>query len=574
MTSKRRNFRVTFAAAVVLLLAAGVLLTGVLGNLQGIRADLTSDRLYTMSPSAKKILGELQAPVQVKFYITGTEDMPTELKTLERDVSDKLRDYSRASEGMVEYSVHNPQDDEEMQASLGSRGIRPFQVQSIDKDERSIKLIWSAMTIAYKDHPEEVLPQVLPQSLTTLEYELLSRVFRLTRERQPKVALVAPLQQVDQQVAMMYLQQGMQPPEPQDTYTQVVQLLEQERYLVERIDLTADSRIPEDADVLLVLNPDRFNERQAFEINRALSNGMNTIIAAQTHEYGYQPGQRDAYSITGSPRVTGLEAMLAGLGVTISTDHLMDSSCQVLSVPRTQNIGGMRFQTNEPVRLPIQVQVTDTQMNPDAAISNRIAALLYIWGTALDIDASVMAEHELASTVLFTSSSETWTEPFSEGVMAGSLFRPEGKELTPHLPLAVEMTGRFPDTFEGGEPPAWPDAAAPGDADEPGPAPADPVAPLLREEARLVVVGCAKMFDDMAIGAGHNSLFLLNAVDGLAHGEDLVSIRSKILTQRVIRPVSDGEKVVFRVLTVVLIPVLLVIFGLMRASNRRKEAAR
>ena len=96
----------------------------------------------------------------------------------------------------------------------------------------------------------------------------------------------------------------------------------------------------------------------------------------------------------------------------------------------------------------------------------------------------------------------------------------------------------------------------------------------MREEARLVLVGCAKMFDDMALQAGHNSLFLLNAVDGLTHGEDLISIRSKILTQRIIRPVSDGEKIAFRFLTVALLPVLLVIFGLMRANNRRKEAAR
>ncbi len=573
MTPKRKSFRISFAVAVVLLLAAAVLLTGVLGNFQGVRADLTSDRLYTMSPSAKTILGDLKTPVQVKFYITGADDMPTELKNLERDVSDKLRDYNRASDGMIEYSVHNPQDDEEMQASLTSRGIRPFQVQSIEKDERSIKLIWSAMTIAYKDYPDEVLPQVLPQSLVSLEYELLSRVFRLTQERQPKVALIAPLQQVDQQTAMMYLQQGMQPPEPVDTYASITQLLEQEHYTVERIDLTAESRIPEDADVMLVLNPTGFNERQAFEINRAVSNGMNTVIAVQSHVYGYQPGAREAYTITGQGQPSGLETMLAEFGLTVSTDHLMDDSSQVLSVPRTQNIGGMRFQTNEPVRLPIQVQVTDTQMSRDAAISNRIAALLYLWGSALELDESVLAEHELARTVLFTSSNETWTEPFTEGVMAGSLFSPQGKELRPHLPLAAEFTGRFPDTFGGGEPPAWPDAA-PTSPEETGPAPADPVAPLMLEEARLVVVGCAKMFDDMAVGAGHNSLFLLNAVDGLAHGEDLVAIRSKILTQRVIRPVSDGEKVVFRFLTVALIPVLLVIFGLMRANNRRKEAAR
>lgn len=573
MTSKRRTFRVTFAVAVVLLLAVSVLLTGVLGNFPGARADLTSDRLYTMSPSAHKILAGLKAPVQIKYYVTGPEDMPTELKNLERDVTDKLRDYARASDGMIEFSVHNPQDDEDMQADLSSRGLRPFQVQSIEKDERSVKLIWSAMTVAYKDYPEEVLPQVLPQSLVSLEYELLSRIFRLTQERQPKVALVAPMQEVDQQTAMMYLQQGMQPPEPQDTYTSVTQFLEQERYQVERVGLTPESPIPTDADVLLVLNPVDFNPRQAFEINRAISNGMNAVIAVQSHEYGYQPGQRDAYTITGRGHGSGLESMLSAFGVTVSTDHLFDSSSQVLSVPREQNIGGMRFQTNEPVRLPVQILVTDTQMNPDAAISNRISSLLYLWGTALDLDGAKLAEHELSDVVLFTSSNETWTEPYSEGILAGSLFRPEGKRITPHLPLAVEIAGRFPDAFADDGPPAWP-ADPTADPAEQTPPPADDIAPLMREPASVVVVGCAKMFDDMAVGAGQNALFLLNAVDGLVHGDDLISIRSKMLTQRVIRPVSDGEKVMFRLFTIVLIPVVLVIFGLSRASRRRKEAAR
>ena len=74
---------------------------------------------------------------------------------------------------MLQFSVYNPQDDEEMQKTLGAKGIRPFQVQSIEKDEMGIKLIWSAMTIAYKDKPEEVLPQVLPQSLASLEQDVI-----------------------------------------------------------------------------------------------------------------------------------------------------------------------------------------------------------------------------------------------------------------------------------------------------------------------------------------------------------------------------------------------------------------
>ncbi len=73
-------------------------------------------------------------------------------------------------------------------------------------------------------------------------------------------------------------------------------------------------------------------------------------------------------------------------------------------------------------------------------------------------------------------------------------------------------------------------------------------------------------------GSGQNALFLLNAVDALAYGNDLISIRAKAMTQRSIRPVSNGEKLAYRIFAVILIPVLLAIYGLFRAGARRKEA--
>ncbi len=194
-----------------------------------------------MSPAAVNILEDLKVPVQVKLYITPEEKMPTELKNLERDITEQLRNYEQVSDGMLEFSVHNPQDDEEMQQDLAQKGIQPFQVQSVDKDEIGVKLIWSAMTIAYKDKPEEILPQVLPQNLAALEQDIIGPVYRLTRERTPKVAIYGPKKAVDQQLAMMYLQQGMQPPEPQDQFAMVSQLLGQEHYDVVPIDLTEQS---------------------------------------------------------------------------------------------------------------------------------------------------------------------------------------------------------------------------------------------------------------------------------------------------------------------------------------------
>ncbi|MDO9694795.1 MAG: GldG family protein [Candidatus Latescibacteria bacterium] len=570
MSTKRRNFRVTFAVTALLLLVLSVLLTDVLGGFGGTRIDLTSERLYTMAPAAKDILKGLKAPVQVKLYITGAAAMPTELKTLERDVTDKLRDYAQASDGMIQYSIHDPQDDEDLQAKLAERGVQPFQVQSIEKDEIGVKLIWSAMTVAYKDRPEEVMPQILPQSLATFEYDLISRIYRLTRDRDPKVALVAPLQEIDPQVAMQYLQRGMQPPEPVDVFTSIAQYLQQEHYQVERVSLTADSRIPADADALLVLNPSGFDERQAFEINRAISNGTNTLIAVQLHTYGYEPGPRGGFTISGAAQASGLESVLDAFGVTVDARHLLDASHETLAVPRTQNVGGMRFQTNEPVRLPVQVKVTETQMNQDSPLSNRISSLLYLWGTALDLDTAKIGANGLATTVLFTSSERAWRAPFTDGMLPGSLFSPEGKQIEPRLPLAVLLEGSFPDAFAGRPTPAWPAPADPAGMPPAGGA----AAPLQGGKARVAVIGCAKMFDDMGLQAGQNALLLLNTVDALTNGEQMISIRSKALTQRVIRPVDDGEKLFYRLFAVVLVPAGLAVFGLLRAAKRRKEAAR
>lgn len=566
MARKRTNFRVTFGVAAALLLAIAVFLVLVLGNLPGARLDLTEDGLYTMSPASVRILGDLKVPVQVKYYVTPPDRMPTELKTLERDVTDKLRDYQGASNGMLQFQVLNPQDDEELQNQLAQKGIRPFQVQSVERDEIGVKIIWSAMTIAYKDKPEEIVPQVFPQSLTTLEYEIVSRVYRLTAEKKAKVAVFSPRQPVDQQTMMMYLQAGMQPPEPRDVYQGVRQYLSEEHYDVQLVELARNSRIPDDATVLLVLNPTELSERQAFEINRALSNGMNVIIAAQAHDYDYTPGARGGFTISATGRRSGLETMLRSFGLEVVTDHFFDASLQVLSIPRTQNIGGLRFQTNEPVRAPMQILVTQPQMNEASSLANRIGSLLFLWGTPIGLNESELQRLKLAATPMFTSSDRSWSEKFNDGVVPGSYFSEGNRAMEGRRPLGVLVEGTFPDAFQGQPLPPWPSAGA-----EEVPTP-DSAAPLDPKPAQLVLIGSAKMFDDSVIAAADNAPLLLNSVDALAHGSDLISIRSKANTDRTIRAVSDGEKFMYRILAVALMPVLLAVYGISRAAVRRREA--
>ena len=572
MSDKRRNFRLTFTVAVILLAAVAAFLVSVLGNIPGARLDLTADQLFTMSPAAARILEGLQVPVQVKLYITPSDKMPTEFKNLERDINEQLRNYERVSGGRLQYSVHNPQDDEEMQQDLAQKGIQPFQVQSVDKDEIGVKLIWSALTIAYKDHPEEVVPRILPQTLTNLETLVISPVHRLTRERDPKVALYAPKRGVDPQMAAMYLQQGMQPPEPQDQFSMVKTLLEQEHYQVADIQLTEAGPIPDDADVLVVLGPKSLQPRQAWEINRALSNGLPVLMAVQSHEYSYQAGQQGGWTITGNASDSGLETMLESLGLVVVKDHFLDQNSQMLELPREVNLGGLRMQVREPVDTPVQIRVTQDQVDQDQPITNHIGQLLYLWGTPVDVDKAALSQHGLTAETLVSSSSRCWRADFGGGLLSATQLDPAGKESAGPQSLAVLLEGVFPDAYSQSGPPAWPTAA---NEDPAAPSMGPTVAtPLNPAASQLLVFGCAKMFDDMVLQGAQNALLLLNAVDYLAGSEDLLTIRSKQLTQRTIRPVQTGEKLVWQVFVVALMPVVFIIVGIVRTAKRRGDAAR
>ena len=571
MSSKRRKFRLTFAVTAVLLTAILFLLINVTGNLRGVRMDLTSDGLFTMSPAAVSILQELPVPVQVKLYITPTKKMPTQLRTLERDITEQLHNFEQVSRGMIEFSVHNPQDDADMQQDLATKGIQPFQVQSVEKDEIGVKLIWSALTIAYKDKPEEVLPQVLPQSLPALEQDVIGPIHRLTRERTPRVAFYGPQKVMDPQMAMMYMQQGMQPPPPQDQFSLIGELLNQGHYEAVPVELTAESPIPDDVDLLIVMGLAALNERQVWEINQALVRGLPVVMGVQAHEYDYSPARTGGWTVSGRTVGSGLETMLEACGLKVGQEHFMDMSMETIDLPREVNLGGLRMQTREPVRLPMQIRVTESQMLQDSPLVNRIGTLFYLWGTPVRPQPEQLAKYGLQATSLIESSPQSWESPWQAGPMIPTAFEPPRDGPDGPAPLAVLVEGQFPDTFIDSGVPDWPTAAVADTLDllAAGPAPAvmDP------QPGQLLVIGSAKMFDDNILQAPQNALLLLNAVDYLVGSRDLLAIRAKTLTRRVARPASDNEKLAWRIVVVLLVPALLASFGIIRAGVRRREAA-
>ena len=160
----------------------------------------------------------------------------------------------------------------------------------MSENQITSKLVYSSIGVAYKDKQEEILPQIMPQSLLELEYRLVSTIYKLTREKDPVVALVAPKEAVNiaPEMRRIFQQIGRPVPQSEDPYDILERFLNYEKYEIRRVDLTSVSTMPEEYDTLVVINPRAFNERQRWEVNRALLAGKSVVMAVQTYEWSYQ----------------------------------------------------------------------------------------------------------------------------------------------------------------------------------------------------------------------------------------------------------------------------------------------
>ncbi|OGW72711.1 MAG: hypothetical protein A2Y02_00550 [Omnitrophica bacterium GWA2_52_12] len=541
------------------------------------RFDFTEGRIYTVSQASKDIIRALKAPVTVKFYISPADKLPAGMKTLEQDVAGKLEEFRLASRGRLQYKILHMEAvqaveaaakgrTDTLEAELSKKGVEPFQVQSIEADEVGVKLVYSALSISYKEKPEEVLPRIMPESLDELEYMIVSKIYRLTLDAKPKVAIVAPYEDrnVDPQMQALLMQlTGQAGPQGyrEDQYELLPALLNYEGYDVTRIQLSENEPIPEKTKTLIVVEPGHFSERQRFEISRFLASGGSLFLAAQNYEFEYKPARR-SLTLFPNEKSPDVNPLLENWGLSLNPDILLDQQHDVISMSGAAQSG--IFNIPIPVKLPIQIVIPPAGMNTEVSMTSHLSSLFYLWGSALTVDKNKLQAEGLKLTTLLESSRNSWTIPFKPGPMsAEELLESEPGSKGPY-PLAVMAEGTFKDAFAGKPAPAWvskqPDSAEKEPEEQPE--------AVMSAPGKLILTGAVTMFQkQLAQGGGHLNFFL-NAVDALTLGDQLVKIRSKRVTDRAIGRISTGAKLAWRLFVTLLIPVLIALAGTLNLMMR------
>jgi ABC-2 type transport system permease protein len=577
-----------FVGAIVLSLGIGLVINWLLAGQRLGRFDLTQDRVYTLSAASVKILRGLPTPVRVKLYITPSEKMPTEMRNLERDILDKLQEMQLASGGKLlpqplhmeatnviqseEAAGEGSGDKEEaVEKRLLDKGVRPFSVQALREDEVVNKLVYAAIGVAYKDKDEEILPRVLPEDLDTLEYRLVNTIYKLSREVQPVVALVAlrdPLN-IPPYMRQLYMQMGRPLPQAEDPYEALERLLRHEKYDVRRVDLTAQSALPPEATTVVVLNPRELSDRQRWELNRALHEGKSVFLAVQNYHWNYNV-VRNAVSISKQEENPQVNPWLSAYGLGIDPGVLMDVNHQSLTIRSGDNPLAALLGGGVTLNLPLQIVLTQDTMNREVSITSHLSPLFYLWGSALTLQPEVLKQQKLDPTVLLSSSPQAWTVPGDAQLTQASL-QPSASSRQQY-PLAVLVRGQFPDAYAGQERPAWPQPLiTPG---MPPPPPAEEPPPTAPQPApgKLLVIGNAQMFHRNFLNGG-NLDFFLNSIDALTLGDDIINVRSKKQIDRTISRPSPATRQLWKFVNLGLVNLLIAAIGVGSAALRRRARA-
>ena len=137
------------------------------------------------------------------------------------------------------------------------------------------------------------------------------------------------------------------------------------------------------------------------------------------------------------------------------------------------------------------------------------------------------------------------------------------------------MEGRFPDVYAGKVRPAWPPGMQTG-PDGPRPLARErPATPVTPAPGRLVVTGCARMWDNLRLTENpDNRRLLLNCVGAVIADEDLLAVRAKEPRSRRFDEPSDATARAWSLAALVLVPLgilgLGAVLGFRRLGSRER----
>ena len=573
--------------------------------------DLTEDDRYTLPEAAKAIAAKFEDSCIVKCYVSTS--LPPALGHVPRALRTRLEEFRTASGKQLEFRFIDPEEEgEDFKNELQSRGIQPNRFQHMEGGKRVDGVYYLALDMSYLDQEESLdLIKTLSRAmlyesemLRALPYALCSKFVKMMNP-DPTVGIVA-----DKKIAPQQIQQpqGPFPREATDTLEGLRGAITTNLAAPSEVTIKSGKAIPEELSAVVVYRPDNLTEREVFEIDQALMKGKSVAILLDNYasieldrfmqDY-FQQMQRQSNSRFKAREVNhGLGPWLAHFGVDVGKGYVESLACAVRRWAQPVLLPNGRIGTKQNERLfPACVLVTERAgkettgqfSDSDPAFSGLGQVAVFAPAPLQMNTAALAANHDgVVHDVVLKTSSDSYVREATGGwlpVYDQGRQPPPPPEERRSYPIAISLRGSFKSFFAGKTYGAdnsqdRPPLKAADGSDRPPLPDEEPRIDESLEPGQLWIFADADFCNDAYLvqrfglaqamgtpqamqGAQRMVLGLLNVINNLTAGKELVEIRKPSLTDRSLDTQRvEEERGSIRFIAVWLMPLTVIAFGL------------
>ncbi len=241
-----------------------IVLINLAGQTLKFRADLTANKVYSLSDISRKVVATLSEPLTIKVFFT--KDLPPPHNATEQYLRDMLKEYALFGNKYFNYAFYDV--DPEGQGIAGDEsggnrqqardyGIQPLQIQMYEKDEVKFKQAFMGLVLIHGDIIERI-PAIT--STAGLEYQLTTAIQKLNNKvsallnLEDKVRVELVLSSTIEQVApYVGLKELMNSPERIEKIVRNLNPKTYNKLVYDRIDPGSDPQLAEAMDNLGVM---------------------------------------------------------------------------------------------------------------------------------------------------------------------------------------------------------------------------------------------------------------------------------------------------------------------------------
>jgi ABC-type uncharacterized transport system involved in gliding motility auxiliary subunit len=249
--------------ASVLLLAVILVAVNYIAGFAVFRADLTSEKLFTLSEGTKSVLGKLQDNIRLKFYFSSSMgNVPFVYKLYGKRVEEFLGEYVSHSKGRLQLEILDPQPDTDVEEWAVKYGLAAAGLPTGEKFYFGL--------VAISADKEEVIPFFSLDREEFLEYDITRAIVQASKPKKATIGILSTLPVLSANPGPFAAQPGQN-----EDWLFVREL--KKNFEVRPVDVNSDL-IGSEIDLLMVIHPKSLSEKTMYAIDQFVLKGGRAIV--------------------------------------------------------------------------------------------------------------------------------------------------------------------------------------------------------------------------------------------------------------------------------------------------------